>query len=101
MPKKESNTVKHSLNPSNPPALTQNQQAELVALRSKADADIDYSDLPELGDDFWQAAKRVSTHKQQITLRLDADVLEFFKATGSRYQSRINAVLKAYVQAQH
>jgi len=100
MQKSASNTVKFNLDPNSSPELTQAQQAELAALRRKADEAIDYSDLPELGDDFWQAAKRVSTHKQQITLRLDADVLEFFKATGSRYQSRINAVLKAYVHAQ-
>ncbi len=40
-----------------------------------------------------------SGNKQQITLRLDAEVLEFFKNTGARYQSRINAVLREYVRA--
>jgi uncharacterized protein (DUF4415 family) len=39
-------------------------------------------------------------NKQQITLRLDAEVLNFFKNTGERYQSRINAVLREYVRAQ-
>lgn len=38
-------------------------------------------------------------NKQQVTLRLDADLLRFFKKTGSRYQSRINAVLREYVAA--
>lgn len=38
-----------------------------------------------------------ATDKQMITIRLDADILEFFKATGKRYQSRINAVLREYV----
>jgi len=37
--------------------------------------------------------------KKQITLRIDAEVLEFFKRTGKRYQSRMNAVLRAYVEA--
>jgi uncharacterized protein (DUF4415 family) len=42
----------------------------------------------------------VSTeNKQQITLRLDSEVLKFFKKTGARYQSRINAVLREYVNA--
>jgi len=41
-----------------------------------------------------------SGNKQQITLRLDAEVLSFFKKTGERYQSRINAVLREYVRAQ-
>lgn len=41
----------------------------------------------------------VGENKRQITLRLDSDVLDFFKNTGSRYQSRINAVLREYVNA--
>jgi uncharacterized protein (DUF4415 family) len=41
-----------------------------------------------------------AVNKQQITLRLDADVLNYFKNTGERYQSRINAVLREYVRAQ-
>jgi uncharacterized protein (DUF4415 family) len=41
-----------------------------------------------------------SENKQQVTLRLDADVLSFFKNTGKRYQSRINAALREYVNAQ-
>ena len=40
-----------------------------------------------------------SENKQQITLRVDADVLSFFKATGKRYQSRMNAALREYVKA--
>jgi uncharacterized protein (DUF4415 family) len=40
-----------------------------------------------------------SENKQQITLRVDADVLSFFKSTGKRYQSRINAALREYVNA--
>ena len=46
-----------------------------------------------------EAATALPDTKQQITLRLDADVLEFLKHTGKRYQSRINAVLRAYVEA--
>ena len=38
-------------------------------------------------------------NKQQITLRLDAEVIRFFKATGKGYQSRMGAVLKSYVEA--
>jgi uncharacterized protein (DUF4415 family) len=40
-----------------------------------------------------------SENKHQVTLRLDPDVLNFFKATGKRYQSRINAALREYVKA--
>lgn len=38
--------------------------------------------------------------KQRITLRIDEDLLDFFRQTGKRYQSRINAVLRSYVDAQ-
>ena len=38
-------------------------------------------------------------NKQLVTLRLDADVLAFFRQRGRRYQTHINAVLRAYVEA--
>ncbi|MDP4021711.1 BrnA antitoxin family protein [Methylobacterium sp. NEAU 140] len=50
---------------------------------------------------FWDEARVVPPEpKEQITLRLDADVLRHFRASGKGYQSRINAVLKSYVLAQ-
>ena len=48
-------------------------------------------------DTVWVRAAALPRTKQQITLRLDADILDYFKSTGSRYQTRINAVLRAYV----
>ncbi len=54
------------------------------------------SDLPE---DFWATASVVEpVSKQPISLRVDTDVLNWFKAQGPRYQSRINAVLRSYMQ---
>ena len=100
MRKNESSMVKLSIDPNNPPKLTKAQLAELAALRAMPDDDIDYSDIPELDEAFWKSAKRaIPAPKKQITLRIDEDVLDFFKATGSRYQTRINAVLRAYVHA--
>lgn len=64
------------------------------------DEDIDYSDIPELGEEFWSRA--VIEHprpKKPVTLRVDADVLEWFQAGGRGYQTRINAVLRSYVEA--
>ena len=64
------------------------------------DEQIDYSDAPYLPNAVWmKAAEELPSNKQQITLRIDAQVLDFFKQTGKRYQSRINAVLRAYVEA--
>lgn len=62
------------------------------------DSDIDYSDIPELPDDFAESAEWfMPTPKALLSLRLDTDVVEWFKAQGSGYQSRMNAVLKAYM----
>ena len=48
----------------------------------------------------WTKNVTLPTPKPPISIRLDADVLAFFKARGKGYQTRINAVLKAYVEAQ-
>ena len=64
------------------------------------DQEIDYSEIPELGDDFFKSAVlRMPEPKALVTLRLDRDVLEWFKKQGPRYQTRINALLRAYVEA--
>jgi len=56
------------------------------------------SELADLPDDFWNEATVVEpTAKQPISLRVDSDVLEWFKTQGPRYQSRINAVLRSYM----
>ena len=79
--------------------LTQRQEAEIAAL---ADEKIDTSDIPEILD--WSDAKRGLLYrpvKQQITLRLDADVVAWFKASapgGRGYQTQINRVLREYAK---
>ena len=57
---------------------------------------------PETEVDFdWAQAEIVAPKlKQMISLRLDPDVLEFFKAQGKGYQTRINNVLRSYMEAQ-
>ena len=63
--------------------------------------DIDTSDIPELDDDFFQNAELRVPVKKPVTLRLDADVLEWFKAGGKGYQTRINQLLRKYMETQH
>ena len=64
------------------------------------DRDLDYSDIPELDSDFFREARVVvPPRKQQLTIRLDTDVLAWLKSQGKGYQSRINAVLRAYYEA--
>ena len=62
------------------------------------DEDIDTSDIPELGPEFFKTAMFWPGTKQQITLRLDPDVLAFFRGLGKRYQTTINAVLRRYME---
>jgi len=65
------------------------------------DGHIDFGDIPELGDRFWRNARveLPEEPKKQITLRLDADVVAWFKASGRGYQTRMNAILRAYMNA--
>lgn len=74
--------------------LTAKELAELP------DKDIDYSDIAELDDDFWKNAKLVEPEKKkQLTVRFDAEVVQWFKQQGKGYQTRMNAVLKSYYEA--
>lgn len=67
-------------------------------IERRAAADPDAGLIPP---GFWDEASPASVEtKEQITLRLDADVLRHFRSAGKGYQSRINAVLKSYVAAQ-
>ena len=96
------NTVKFKLDPKHPKPLTAQRRKRLKRVAAMPDAEIDYSDIPrQTAAVQWTrpGALVPAENKQQVTLRLDADVLTFFKKTGKRYQSRINAALKEYVQA--
>lgn len=63
------------------------------------DQGIDTSDIPELDDDFFRRAEVHLPGKKAVTIRLDADVLEWFKGQGAGYQTRINQLLRQYMQA--
>ena len=94
--------VVHRLDPDNPPTLTDEARQAWKELQEMDDEDIDYSDIPALPRTGWRRVSDLipAENKRQITLRLDADVIEFFRGTGRRYQSRSNAALRDYVNAQ-
>ena len=76
--------------------------AELKALESLPDSDIDLSDSPEVT--LWSEAARGKYYrpvKQLLSVRLDADLIDWFKASGSGYQTRINAALREFVLRHH
>jgi uncharacterized protein (DUF4415 family) len=100
MRKSASNTVKRTLDLAKKPILTAGQKARLDTVAAMPDEAIDYSDAPWRPDAIWVKPAELPNYKKQITLRIDGDVLDFFRNTGSRYQSRINAVLRTYMDAQ-
>jgi uncharacterized protein (DUF4415 family) len=61
-------------------------------------SDPDWADIPH---DWYKDAELVDPRKKKLmSLRLDADVVDWFKAQGDGYQTKMNAVLKAFVEAQ-
>jgi len=83
----------------NPEPLTPELEAELEVLAAMSDEDIDTSDAPPVTD--WTGARRgvfFRSVKQQLTLRLDADLIDWFRRSGDGYQTRINAALREYVK---
>ena len=81
----------------NLPRLTKKRSANLKALATRPDSEIDTRDIPEMTEEQWKNARRghfYPPRKRQITARVDADVLDWLKAQGKGYQSRINAILR-------
>ena len=94
-------------------------KAELEAMIARGKDRTDWSRVDALSEDeiayaarqdpdsfvgdatFWQAAELLypTAGKERVTLRLDADVLDWFRSAGPGYQTRINAVLRTYMQA--
>ncbi|MDH3659511.1 MAG: BrnA antitoxin family protein [Alphaproteobacteria bacterium] len=64
------------------------------------DEDIDFSEVPQLDDAFWNEARVIKPDRtQHVTLRIKKSVLDHFKAGGRGYQTRINTVLESYVRS--
>jgi uncharacterized protein (DUF4415 family) len=64
------------------------------------DKEIDVSDIPPLDETFFKnAVLRMPEKKRAVSLRLDSDVLAWFRRQGQGYQTKINAVLRLYMQA--
>ncbi len=79
---------------------TRESRTDWRKLATLPDDRIDTSDIPELDKDFFREARvRLLTRKQLVSLRIDSDILDWFKRQGKGYQTKINAVLRAYVRA--
>lgn len=96
-------SARRTSKPSRKPERPRRGRADLARLRKAKERTIRRTsprDLADLPADFFETASLVHpAPKQPISLRVDEDVLAWFKAQGPRYQSRMNAVLRAYMAA--
>lgn len=72
-------------------------------LRSMKDEDIDFSDIPPITPEMFakgviRRGLKPIPRKKQLTLRMDSDVIEWFKKQGQGYQTKINSLLRAYME---
>ena len=79
-------------------------QTDWARVDAMTDEDIDLSDAPEMTPEMFARAivrrgLKPVARKAQITLRIDSEVLDWFRARGTGYQSQMNAVLRAYKEA--
>lgn len=80
--------------------ISKKRLAEIEAIK---DEDIDTSDIPELDEAFFKNARLVlpvGTSKKTVTMRMDEDVLDWFKGQGKGHLTRMNAVLRSYMLTQ-
>jgi uncharacterized protein (DUF4415 family) len=78
------------------PAKRASIKSDLKRIDAMKDADIDYSDIPEISDEDFARAVVKEPVKATITMRLDQDVLDWFKDQGTGYQTHMNSVLRRY-----
>lgn len=78
--------------------VTPAMKRRLKELASRPDSEIDFSDIPELTEDFFKGAIRNPFYrpvKKQVTVRLDSDVIAWLRRKGAGYQTRMNALLRS------
>jgi uncharacterized protein (DUF4415 family) len=62
------------------------------------DSEINFDDIPELDEAFFKNAQIKLPEKKSVTIRMDSDVLDWFKQQGKGYQTRINKLLRSYME---
>lgn len=80
--------------------MKESSQTDWHRLKTQKDWEIDYLDIPETDEDFWSNAEIIfPTKKVHLSIRLDEDIVTWFKQFGRGYQTRINSILRSYVQS--
>ena len=85
------------------PATSRKSRTDWKRFDTMTDKQIDFSDTPEVTPDMFARAVvrrglKPVPRKEQLTIRVDSDVLEWYRRQGPGYQTRINALLRAYMQ---
>ncbi len=82
------------------PKITAEMRRELEVLVKLPDDQIDFSDIPAMTEEDWRRPHHIGLHyrpgKKSVTIRLDADVVKWFKAQGKGWQTKMNWVLRLY-----
>jgi len=74
--------------------------SDLRKIDAMKDTDIDYSDSRELDESFLTRPLVDLPRKELVSIRLDYDIVQWFRGKGRGYQTKINALLRAYIDAQ-
>lgn len=83
---------------------TKTYGTDMERLKAMTNDEIDFSDIPRTTPEFWargivRKGLKPVVRKNQLTLRIDQDVIEFFRTQGQGYQTKINQLLRAYMEA--
>ncbi len=73
-------------------------KTNLKKIKAMKDSEINFDDIPELDGYFLKNAHIRLPEKQSVTIRMDSDVLDWFKNQGKGYQTRINKLLRSYME---
>ena len=84
--------------------ISKQSQTDWQRIDAQTDKDIDLTDTPEISSEMFaqgvvRRGLKIAPRKTQLTLRVDSDVLDWYKKQGAGYQTKINALLKAYMEA--
>lgn len=78
--------------------MKQSSRTDMNRINKLKDSSINYSDIPETDEKFWEDAEIIFPSKKiHLSIRLDDDIIEWFKQFGSGYQTKINRVLRSYM----
>ena len=79
-------------------------QTDWARIDAMTDEDIDFSDIPRTTPEFWangivRKGLKPVVRKRQVTIRLDSDIIDYLRSNGEGYQTRINQLLRSFVDA--